>query len=476
MLDAARLAKLDGFVNATRSAVFVRRADRLLLIRPEKTLGVNDSAAAIIEALYARDRKPAADVLRALAPQLGAKPEQLLTDAEKLLDAIRAMMRDDFSAREMVRMVDFDRTRIKFPVLAEIAVTYACQNRCAFCYAASPYRDGEHKVMTATQVKTVMDKIINEAHVPSLSFTGGEATLRPDLPELIRHGADLGLRVNLITNGVRACDATFAKTLVDAGLASAQVSIEAAEAGLHDLLVGRQGSFDATVAGIRNFKKLGIHVHTNSTLCKANLEKAPDLIRFVARDLKLPTLSMNMLIRTGTALTPPTEPVSYSEICKVLPDLAAVAKAEGIRFVWYSPIPYCLVNPVLIGQGAKSCSCVAGILSVDPAGNLLPCSSFGQGIGSLLTSSYAEIMASPAARYWKERDYVPPACKDCPDVDVCAGACPLYWDAAGSFAELPRAGACDPAARTAWEKQRRLGQSFGVQAPGASRVSAGEVH
>ena len=28
-----------------------------------------------------------------------------------------------------------------------------------------------------------------------LIFTGGEATLRPDLPELIRHGADLGLRV-----------------------------------------------------------------------------------------------------------------------------------------------------------------------------------------------------------------------------------------------------------------------------------------
>lgn len=472
VMDAARLSKLDNFVNATRTAVFVRRADKLLLIRPEKTLGVNDSAAAIIEALYARDGKPASEVLQALAPKLGATAEQLLIDAEKLLDAIRGMMCDDFSPRDVVRFVDFDRTRIKYPVLAEIAVTYACQNRCAFCYAASPYRDGEHKVMTGAQVKTVMNKIMNEAHVPSLSFTGGEATLRPDLPELIRHGADLGLRVNLITNGVRAGDAAFSKSLVDAGLASAQVSIEAAEAGLHDLLVGRQGSFDATVAGIRNFKKLGIHVHTNSTLCKANLAQAPELIRFVARDLKLPTLSMNMLIRTGTALTPPTEPIAYPEICKALPELSEVAKSEGIRFVWYSPIPYCLLNPVLIGQGAKSCSCVAGILSVDPAGNVLPCSSFAQGIGSLLTNSYAEIMASPAARYWKEREYVPPACKDCPDVDVCAGACPLYWDAAGNFAELPRAGACDPAARKTWERERRLGQSFGVQAPCRS---AGEV-
>ncbi|HEY3452711.1 MAG TPA: radical SAM protein [Myxococcales bacterium] len=466
-LDAARLAKVDGFVNATRTAVFVRRADRLLLIRPEKTLGVNDTAAAIIEALYGRDRRSAGEVLAALAPKLGAEPARLLADAEKLLEAIGAMMREDFSARPLVRFVDFDRKRIQFPVLAEIAVTYACQNRCAFCYAASPYREGEHRVMTAGEVKTVMDKIMNEAHVPSLSFTGGEATLRPDLPELVRHGADLGLRVNLITNGVRPGDLDYAKTLVDAGLASAQVSIEATEAGLHDLLVGRKGSFEATIAGVRNFRKLGIHVHTNSTLCKANLDRAADLIRFVARDLNLPTLSMNMLIRTGTALTPPTEPVTYTEICRKLPELVEVAKAEGLRFVWYSPIPYCLVNPVLIGQGAKSCSCVSGILSVDPAGNVLPCSSFGQGIGSLLSHSYAEILDGPAARYWSQREYVPPVCQGCADVDVCAGACPLYWDAAGSFQEIPRAGAGDPAARGAWEAQRRQGQSFGVKAPGA---------
>jgi radical SAM protein with 4Fe4S-binding SPASM domain len=470
MLDAARTSKLDGFVNATRTAVFVRRADRLLLIRPEKTLGVNDTAAAIIEALYSRERKPAALVLEGLAPRLGARPEQLLDDAEKLLEAIGAMMREDFSARPLVRFVDFDRRHIQFPVLAEIAITYACQNRCVFCYAASPHRAGEHRVMTTSQVKSVMEKILHEAHVPSLSFTGGEATLRPDLPELVRHGADLGFRVNVITNGVRAGDAGYAKTLVDAGLASAQVSIEATGAGLHDELVGRQGSFEATVAGIRNFKKLGIHVHTNSTLSKANLDEAEALIRFAARELELPTLSMNMLIRTGSALGPGSEPVAYAEICQRLPRLVEVAREEGIRFVWYSPIPYCLQNPVLLGQGAKSCSCVSGILSVDPAGNLLPCSSFGQGIGSLLESSYEEILASPAARYWKEREYVPPGCRECPDVDVCAGACPLYWDAAGNFEELPRPGANDAAARREWERKRRQGESFGVRAPTPGKV------
>jgi radical SAM protein with 4Fe4S-binding SPASM domain len=147
-----------------------------------------------------------------------------------------------------------------------------------------------------------------------------------------------------------------------------------------------------------------------------------------------------------------------------------VAREEGVRFVWYSPVPYCLVNPVLLGQGAKSCSCVSGILSVDPAGNMLPCSSFAEGIGSLVEDSFEHVWTSRAARYWKQRQYVPPPCEGCADVDVCAGACPLYWDAAGSFAELPRAHAGDEKARQAWEKRRGRGKSFGVQAPAAGGI------
>ena len=48
---------------------------------------------------------------------------------------------------------------------------------------------------------------------------------------------------------------------------------------------------------------------------------------------------------------------------------------------------------------------------------------------------------------------------------MCGGACPLYWDAAGSFAELPHPGADDPGTRRLWEEERRVGGSFGVGAP-----------
>ena len=177
-------------------------------------------------------------------------------------------------------------------------------------------------------------------------------------------------------------------------------------------------------------------------------------------------MSMNMVIRTGAALELPKQmEVSYTEVAARLPALLEVAREEEIKLVWYSPIPYCIFNPVLHDLGAKSCACVDGILSVDPTGQVLPCSSFDEGIGSLLEGPYKRIYRSRAARYWREKRFVPPACQGCPDVDVCGGGCPLYWDAAGDFEELPVEGADDAGQRRRWERRRRQGHSFGVPAP-----------
>jgi len=465
MEHADTLERIDSIVASTRAAVFVRSADGVLLIRPDKSMGVNDSAAAILGALYARKARPAAEVLPELAPRLGTSVERLIGDAHELVETIGGLLNDDYSSRPGLSFGNFDRSRIRYPTLSEIALTYACQNRCRFCYASSPHREGEHRLMTTAEVQLVMDRIWSEAHVPSLSFTGGEATLRADLPELIRYGADLGFRVNLITNGIRAADPVYARSLVDAGLASAQVSLEAGKESLHDTIVGRRGAFESTVAGVRSLQRLGIHVHTNTTLCAANLQQTPELIRFAARDLGLRTLSMNMVIRTGVALASQGMDVTYTEVGARLPMLLEVAAAEGIRLVWYSPIPYCIFNPVLHDLGAKSCACVDGILSVDPAGQVLPCSSFDRGLGSLLQRSWPSIASSTAAAYWRDKSFAPPVCLECRDLDVCGGGCPLYWDAAGTFAEIPRSGADDSRQRRRWEQRRRRGGSFGVPAP-----------
>jgi radical SAM protein with 4Fe4S-binding SPASM domain len=205
-------------------------------------------------------------------------------------------------------------------------------------------------------------------------------------------------------------------------------------------------------------------VHTNTTLCAPNLDRAADTVRFVARDLGLQTLSMNMVIRTGEALQSAARPVgvTYTQVAERLPALLEVARAEGVKLVWYSPMPYCIFNPVLHGLGAKSCACVDGLLSVDPAGNVLPCSSFEGGIGSILEHGIERVWAGRKARYWQDKAFVPPSCADCPDVDLCAGACPLYWDAAGGFEELPGR-APTPRQVRRWKRARQKSGALGVE-------------
>ncbi|HUU00898.1 MAG TPA: radical SAM protein [Myxococcota bacterium] len=463
MDSGASHRRIDDFIRRSREAVFIRRADNLLMIRPDKMMKLNDSAAVILAALYNREGRTAAEVLAGLSPILDVVPQQLLADTGKLIDAVAAILNEDFAPREALSFGSFKRDMVAYPSLAEIALTYACQNRCLFCYASSPHRAGEHRLMSTDEVKRVMDKIFHQAHVPSLSFTGGEATLRPNLPELIAYGKQVGFRINLITNGIRLADADYTASLVEAGLDSAQVSLEASDASVHDTVVGRKGAHRKTLAGVDNLRRLGIHVHTNTTLCALNINRAEETIHFLAGSLGQKTMSMNMVIRTGSALEDHGVGVTYTQVAEILPGLIECAQRAGIKLVWYSPIPYCIFNPVLHGMGAKACACVDGILSVDPSGQVLPCSSFQEGIGSLIDLPFEKIYTSRAARYWREKRFIPPVCRKCPERDICGGACPLYWDAAGDFTEIPRPYSDDVRARRRWQNKRAAGGSFGVR-------------
>jgi radical SAM protein with 4Fe4S-binding SPASM domain len=215
------------------------------------------------------------------------------------------------------------------------------------------------------------------------------------------------------------------------------------------------------VQGLRKLKAAGIHTHTNTTINSRNLGRLSDLIDFLA-DMGQEYLSMNMVIRTGGAVG--VQDITYTQIGGVVLELRAKAESRGMRFVWYSPVPYCLLNPAAQGLGAQSCAAADGLLSIAPDGQVLPCSSFESGIGNLLTEAFGTIWKRRAARYWRNKEYLPPGCKACELVDICCGACPLYWDEQGTFEEIaPFVGQASYMERMAWRFRRRyVGQVRGV--------------
>jgi len=429
---------IRGFVETTRDIVYLRDSDRIMIILPNKIQHLNSTAFDIFNCLY-KEKLPPEETLRVLSTKYGIDENLLLNDILVLIESANAIMNEDYSRARAVKTIPYDPDSLKYPILSEIALTYRCQNKCSFCYASSPFRGkGESGEMKTHEVKIIIDKIKNQAYVPSMSFTGGEPTLRKDLVELVEYASRAGLRVNLITNGIRCSDVDFVKKLEDAGLKSVQISLESHLKDVHNRIVGNKNAYENTLKAVRNFSKTSVNVHTNTTICDRNQGHLIDFIGFVKKEFGFPYLSMNMVIRTGTARENDDIMMSYSCIKKLLPPLIDYCEKNEMKFVWYSPTPYCIFNPVDHGLGAKSCAAISGLLSVDPKGNILPCSSFDRGVGNLLKHSFDYIWTSDEAMYWRERRYIPPVCRSCKFRDICCGACPLYWENAGSFREIER--------------------------------------
>jgi len=460
---------LQGFatelVTQTRSYIYIRPEDGLFILRPNRVHHLNETAVAILTRLYGNDHVPDVDaVVREIAAQYAVDEDRVRGDLYKLLVSIAALLRDDVCGAPSVSERPFGTHKRELPVLSEIAVTYRCQNKCVFCYAESPARGREVAEMSTAEVKTIIDRIFDDAHCPTVSFTGGEPTLRRDLPELVAYAKGKGMRVNLITNGLRCADSDFVSALKEAGLDSAQVSLEGPNPEVHDTVVRHRGAFAKTTQAVHVLRAAGIHTHTNTTICRSNREHLLELVDCIAEELRSEYFSMNVIISTGTALQHMEQDVTYTEIGPIIEQVQQHAQQKGVKFVWYSPVPYCLFNPITHGLGSKSCACVDGLLSVGPDGELLPCSSYERGIGNLLHKSFEELWYSAEARYWREKQFIPPVCRGCEMRHICCGACPLYWAAHGGFDELagvaPGAGWADTAV---WKLKRwRWGQACGV--------------
>ncbi len=459
--DPKDLQDWASFIASTRDYVFVRPEDRLLILRPNKIHHLSRTATDLLSALYGQQTLDLAGVVRETATRYAVPEDRVAADLERLLQSLSLILQDREGAAPAVRRTPFGSHARELPVLSEIALTYRCQNRCTFCYASAPARGRQVPEMTAEQVRGVLDIIVDDARVPTVSFTGGEPTLRPDLPALIAYAKRRGLRTNLITNGRRCAAVGYVDRLASAGLDSAQVSLEAADPTVHDAVVGRQGAWVATVRGLQRLKAAGIHVHTNTTINRLNRHHLLHLVDWLG-GMEQPYLSMNMVIRTGDAVG--SMEIGYEEIGELVVSLKERATECGMRFIWYSPVPLCLFNPVAHGLGSQSCSAADGLLSIAPDGSLLPCSSFEQGVGNLLHEPFKTVWSRRAARYWRNKEFLPPGCRDCDLAELCCGACPLYWDERGDLSEI--AGHQAPVsalAHTLWRARRRwLGQVRGV--------------
>lgn len=305
------------------------------------------------------------------------------------------------------------------PYRMDLALTYRCNNNCPHCYNA---RSRTFPELDTETWKVILDRLW-ALNIPHLIFTGGEPTLRADLPELIAHAEQLGQITGLNTNGRRLSDPNYLKQLTEAGLDHVQITLESHLPQVHDQMVNQAGAWEQTTAGIRNAVHSHLFVMTNTTMLKNNQDTLEDTLTFLAT-LGVPTVGLNALIYAGRGKNVGTG-LTEEELHPLLETARMITAASGQKLIWYTPTLYCRFNPLDQGLGIKGCTAALYNMCLEPDGGVLPCQSYYLQLGNILKDPWERIWNHDLAVHLRTRAYLPEACKTCHLVQECGGGCPM---------------------------------------------------
>ncbi|UCH70461.1 MAG: radical SAM protein [Candidatus Bathyarchaeota archaeon] len=320
-----------------------------------------------------------------------------------------------------IKSVEPFTQKLSAPLRVDLALTFRCQNNCVHCYAGGPHETAE---LNTEQWKKIVDRL-HEIGVFIFTFTGGEPTLREDLPELLRYGQEKGIVTGLITNGRKLNNKSYVETLEKTGLDFVQVTLESHEPKIHDSMTSAEGSWNETVAGIKNIIPTQIYATTNTTLGKYNASDFLETIDFLKK-LGVAAFGCNSLIYSGKANAISEEfALPLETLRDLLPKVHDKANQLGLKFLWYTPTQYCRFDPVQLGLGVKSCTAAMINMCVGPNGDVYPCQSYFESLGNILKDDWQKIWNHPLAVQIRKREYVEPKCTNCPQLQICGGGCPL---------------------------------------------------
>ncbi len=401
----------------------VEQAGRgVMVINANTVLHLNQTATAF--AYYFMQGIPEKEVLSKISQMYRVKAEKAKVDYEKLIYTISTLAQtekiDPVTFLEIEKEEPFTY-KYTAPLRMDMALTFKCQNDCVHCYAGGSHQTTE---LTTEQWKQVIEKL-SEVGVFILTFTGGEPTLRDDLPELLEYAQNKGIVTGLISNGRKLKDEKYVDTLEKAGLDFVQITLESHLPKVHDVMTNSEGSWKDTVKGIKNVVKSEIYVSTNTTLSKHNAGEFLKTIDYI-QELGVDAFGCNSLIYSGKASTVSEEfALTIDELKSLLPKVKEKAQILSLKFLWYTPTQYCQFNPVQFGLGVKSCTAALINACVGPNGDVYPCQSYFESLGNILTEQWEKIWRHPLAEKLRSRSYAEEKCKDCSDLQVCGAGCPL---------------------------------------------------
>ena len=338
------------------------------------------------------------------------KTQELQEDLQEMLDLLYGVARGGepsgnigpLSLREYAaNMTAPHRMDLMVSSMLDREGKWNCSLKCRHCYAAGQPAAGTEE-LSAQEWFEIIDRC-RRAGICQLTFTGGEPTMREDLPELVEHARWFVTRLN--TNGARLTG-ELGRKLYDASLDSVQITLYSENAEIHNHLTGAdlpdtEGSFKKTVLGLRNALEAGLNVSVNTPLCRENREYIRTLAFLYQNGVRYVTCSGLIETGKGMAEASLSSQLTVEEMNALLREAMAFCSQHGMELSFTSPGR---ADPAVLkelGLAVPMCGACLSNMAVAPDGSVVPCQSWLSGsapLGNMLTDSWKRIWNHPACR------------------------------------------------------------------------------
>jgi len=213
-----------------------------------------------------------------------------------------------------------------------------CNLKCPVCYASA--NEIPAKDPSITELENRFKFILSsENDPPTLQLTGGEPTIRADLPDIVKTAKRLGFTdITLSTNGIAlAKDSTLAGRLAKAGLSEVTLQFDGVT---DDVYIKIRGIplLREKLEAIKNLQAAGLSVAVAATLLPGiNTNQIGDIVRF-AKQRKLDGVNFSPMTYVGRYPNDGFNPENRLTIPDVLREIEAQTEGE-LRVSDFVPVP-----------------------------------------------------------------------------------------------------------------------------------------
>lgn len=239
-------------------------------------------------------------------------------------------------------------------------LTYGCNLRCVHCF--NPTHRALPQELTTAEICSLLNQIA-ELGVLTVTFTGGEPSVRPDIGDILRHARRCGLLVHFLTNATRVTS-QFAALLQQGGVSQVNVSIYGATEETYEQMTGVQGSYRQFRQGLFTLAGSSLPVVVRMPVTTINFDE----IRACQRLVESLHMKFQYCLDIMTTVSGDRTPLQY----RLTPEEKVQIDEEMISSRWEGIFE----DSCSTDQSFLECACGRTRFAITPYGDMNLCTAF----------------------------------------------------------------------------------------------------